>query len=183
MDYFYTGIGSRQTPSYILTYMTKLAETLAISNYVLRSGHAAGADSAFELGCDNKKGKKEIYLPWKNFNGSISKHYNVPKKAFEIAEYYHPVWNKLSDAAKKLMARDVLQILGQDLKTPTNFIFCYTDKGLIKGGTGEALRIAIDYKIPIFNFGKYNNKQDLFFNLNRFLKWNQIIYKEMDIYG
>ena len=32
MDCFYTGIGSRQTPSHILIYMTKLAETLAISN-------------------------------------------------------------------------------------------------------------------------------------------------------
>lgn len=51
------------------------------------------------------------------------------------------------------MGRNTYQILELDLQTPVEFVCCWTRNGEIDGGTGQALRIAIDMGIPIFNFG------------------------------
>ena len=47
---FYSGIGARATPPEMLSLMTRAAFALLKRGYVLRSGHAIGADSAFERG-------------------------------------------------------------------------------------------------------------------------------------
>ena len=65
MVQYYTGIGSRETPSHILELMTKIAKYLDSLGFILRSGGAPGADTAFANGAVNK----QIFIPWKNFNG------------------------------------------------------------------------------------------------------------------
>ena len=52
---------------------------------------------------------------------------------------------------EKNCKRNVFQVLGADLKTPTEFIICWTDK---YGGTQQALRIAKSFSIPVFNLFK-----------------------------
>ena len=47
MPRFYAGIGARATPPPILSLMTRAAFALCKRGYVLRSGRAIGADSAF----------------------------------------------------------------------------------------------------------------------------------------
>jgi hypothetical protein len=47
---FYTGVGSRKTPPHILKVMRQLATKLNSDGWVLRSGGADGADTAFEQG-------------------------------------------------------------------------------------------------------------------------------------
>ena len=75
----YTGIGSRETPLEYIQLFIRIAEYLASVGYTLRSGGANGADLAFEIGCDNKQGKKEIYIPWYSFNNSDSMLFHTPK--------------------------------------------------------------------------------------------------------
>lgn len=157
MEKYYAGIGSRSTPKDILKLFESLGRYLATCNFILRSGGADGADSAFERGCDMSHGNKEIYLPWKGFNDSTSEFVVQAKNAFEIAATYHPNWTKLSNGAKKLQARNTHQIFGWNLHTPSEFIICYTQNGNRNGGTGQALRIAEAYKLPIFDVGAYNS--------------------------
>jgi hypothetical protein len=64
--------------------------------------------------------------------------------------------------AKKLMARNMYQVLGQDLETPTSFIVCWTKDGKASGGTGQALRVAKKYNIPIFNLYNENAAAELY---------------------
>ena len=64
---FYAGIGSRKTPPSILRIMEHWADTLARDGWVLRSGGAPGADSAFERGA--LAGTTQIFLPWPGFEG------------------------------------------------------------------------------------------------------------------
>ena len=45
---YYTGIGSRKTPENILKKFKDIATFLETKQYILRSGGAEGADSAFE---------------------------------------------------------------------------------------------------------------------------------------
>lgn len=150
---YYAGIGSRETPKEFLRLFTKVAEYLSRKGCILRSGGTNGSDKAFELGAIHK----EIYLPWRGFEGNNSELIVSDIKAFEIAEKYHPRWNYLSDGARKLQARNSHQLLGNDLNTPSSFVICWTKGGKGSGGTGQALRIAKDYNIPIFDCGKYED--------------------------
>jgi hypothetical protein len=147
---FYAGIGSRKTPPEVLRAMTSIARTLDAAGYILRSGAAEGADSAFEAGADPKR--KEIWLPWHGFNMHTSPLLPSPE-AFVLAAEVHPAWTRLSRGARALHARNGCQILGADLRTPVDFVVCWTPEGDGSGGTGQALRLAVRNGIPIFDLG------------------------------
>lgn len=147
----YAGIGSRSTPPEVLKRMRVLGYHLALAGYTLRSGGAEGADTAFEEGAIKGQGEKEIYLPWKNFNNNPSDLYTAPSWAHAWARAYHPVYHSLQSSTQKLMARNSMQIAGQDQAHLSLFVCCWTADGKASGGTGQALRIAADKNIPIFN--------------------------------
>jgi hypothetical protein len=157
MDKLYAGIGSRNTPQEELYILRDAASYLATKGYTLRSGGAEGADNWCEKGCDLKQGKKEIYLPWRNFNFNESNLFsdNLPKfnDARVIAKQYHPSWKFLSETVRRLMARNAMQICGKNLDTPVDFVLCYCPikNGELFGGTAQALRHALDLDIPIIN--------------------------------
>ena len=51
------------------------------------------------------------------------------------------------------MARNAMQILGPSLDRPADLVITWTEMGLRKGGTGQALRIAEEHGIKIINLG------------------------------
>jgi len=166
----YTGIGSRQTPPNILRKMKSLAGVLSLSGWTLRSGAAPGADSIFEEGCIGH-GSKEIYLPWKKFNGSTSDLYYVSPEAIELAEeFYGPAFQFLKRPVKLLMARNMYQISGLNLDTPSQFVICWTQDGCAcaaersrkTGGTGQAIAYASSLKIPVFNLQREDAEDKLY---------------------
>lgn len=145
----YTGVGSRAAPEPILETMTNLASALLGFRCTLRSGGAPGSDEAFEKGAGDLK---EIYLPWKNFNGSKSPLFNTPAWAEAEASLVHPAWGFLKPSTRKLHARNVCQVLGYD-RTPSGFLVCWTEDGKTEGGTATAIKVAQALKIPVFNLG------------------------------
>jgi hypothetical protein len=150
----YTGVGGRKTPATVLAVMHKLALNLA-ADWTLRSGGALGADSAFE----SAAGKAcQIFLPWKGFNGHPSEFYHIMPDAFSQAESIHPAWFRCSQGARKLHARNVHQLLGPDLKTPSECVICWTEGGKTVGGTGTAIRLAAIHNIPVFNLATLSPK-------------------------
>jgi len=161
---YYAGIGSRQTPEPVCNYMVLIAHKLSLAGYILRSGGADGADKAFEIGAD--KDKKEIFLPWKGFNNNPSPLYHLTDEATELARKYHPKWKNLTPSARSFHTRNCYQILGYDLKTPVDFVICWTADGKASGGTGQAIRIATAYSIPVYNL--FNPAEKLL--LKEFLK-------------
>jgi hypothetical protein len=152
----YTGIGSRETPAHICSVMTDVAGFLEQQGFILRSGHADGADLAFENGVLVNE-HKDIYLPWSGFNGSKSDLFTITGNCYALAAIMHPGWRNLSEPARKLHARNCYQVLGTDLNTPSKFVLCWTPSGSGSGGTGQALRIAKVNDIPIFDFGAHHN--------------------------
>ncbi len=163
----YAGIGSRSTPDHVLQVMRKVAHRLSELGYTLLSGGAGGADSAFEAGCF---GKKEIYLPWPGFRHLNGRHcVTLPSaEAFRVAEAVHPAWKRLNDTAQALMARNSHQVLGADLRSPVDFVVCWTPDGCESeaarsratgvapgtGGTGQAIALADRWGIPVVNLAK-----------------------------
>lgn len=166
-------IGSRKTPPNILTQVTHLCCELACdpnnrwlcSNSSIRhlpaditvagySGGAEGFDSAAELGFKQAgtwEKQFKAFLPIQGYRGNKSRYFGVSEKAIEIFRRYHPAPEKVSGLAVDLLARDSYQVLDETLDNPVDAVVCWTPDGGATGGTGQALRIAADYDIDIFN--------------------------------
>jgi hypothetical protein len=161
---YYAGIGARDTPGSILARMNAIAKELSRSSFCLRSGGAKGADTAFEQGALHK----QIFLPWDGFNDHTTSddHYTVPPAVDHFTKKYHPKPNNLSKMGWMFMSRNAYQVLGPNLDDPVEFIICWTKDGKASGGTGQALRIASDYGVPVFNLKNVNASADLATYLN-----------------
>jgi len=141
---FYTGVGSRKTPKAILEIMKALAAKLESAGWILRSGGADGADSAFE------SGTKHAMVYYAN---------QATPASMAIAAKFHPAWNRCSDFARRLHGRNSFQVLGKTLDRPSKFLVCWTEDACIShqtrtistGGTGTAISIADNYGVQIFN--------------------------------
>lgn len=149
----YTGVGSRETPPDVQMQMTYIGRDLGQRGSLLRSGGAPGADTAFEIGAISVDGHMAIYLPWKAFNGNMSPLFKPSQEAYALAQRFHPAWHKLRFSGRSLHARNCHQVLGLDLKTPSKFLICWTPNGDGSGGTGQAIRIAKHYGVPVFDLG------------------------------
>jgi hypothetical protein len=154
-DKIYAGIGSRETPADILNAMTNIATKLSATGWLLRSGAADGADTAFETGALPQL--REIHLPWSGYNHRYVEHDAyciVPpedERVSRIAAQHHPVLHKLGRPVRAMMCRNVTIILGLDLKTPAKMVICWTPNGKLKGGTAQGIRVAEAFGIPVFN--------------------------------
>lgn len=172
----YTGVGSRETPYQYLVLMRKIARFLARRQYELRSGSADGADTAFETGALIERGPCSAYLPWEGFNNKredqnhkIIRDPMLLEKADKILMTIHPRYDKLKDGAKKLHTRNIFQVLGDDLNSPSDFLICYaepTDTG-VKGGTNTAWVLAAKHGIPCYNLWNAIDRYNLLLELEK----------------
>lgn len=162
---YYAGIGSRSAPKNIQKIMSELASELCDMGYWLRSGNADGSDQAFAKGVHDKKA--QIWLPWKDFNFTFQvahpKHtYKVIRyddsDAFKSIDQFHPKPSRLGGQGIKLMARNYRQMIGEN-EPDSEFVICWTTDGNIVGGTGQAWRIALHSKIPVYNLHDMSKDQ------------------------
>jgi len=144
----YAGIGSRNVPKEMGEFMTKIASILEQCGYKLRSGKAKGSDTFFEKGVQNPK-NKEIFT-----------HKDAQPWSFKTVKNYLPndrpdTFDSWQPYVRGLLARNMMQVLGEQGKSPVKFVVCWTPVGDYLtsgvGGTGYALRCAIDHKIPTYN--------------------------------
>lgn len=162
---YYTGIGSRETPPEVLELMSKIAYKLAQQGWQGRSGSAGGADLALEqgfmqaVGDSTNRGDFTGYLPWSGFNNQSADQYHSVrgncKSAAVIAEKIHPAWERCSRGAKALHTRNVYQVLGDDLKAPSELCVFYAQpvgkSGQVKGGTNTAVQLCLENKAKCTN--------------------------------
>lgn len=174
---YYSGVGSRRIEDQvILGLMTSLAQELAKLGYILRSGAARGPDTAFEQGAP--KHLRRIYVPNESFGGRPKGDVIVPKKvdlmrwlrACSMAERFHELGHRMPQDVRELMGRNVYQVLGDDLATPSKFVICdapfpvYDDQGRVvdvDGGTGMAVRLAAAHDIPVYHLGTPEHRRRL----------------------
>lgn len=180
-DRYYTGVGSRQTPARILRQMEKLAINLRERGWILRSGHARGADRAFEKGAARQA---VIYLPWPGFGvkpylddpGCPVQGATVVLPRERLRAHYQTLVDlgirsgpatggSTSEAVQLLHGRNVCQVQGHlPAQPPSRFVVCWTPGGLEgwkeynphdpQGGTATAILLADSQGIPVFNLAR-----------------------------
>lgn len=169
---YWTGIGSRDTPPDVLQVMRDVGRVLTDMGWILRSGGAKGADTAFYLGCLDSSvwetNLPRIYLSWNGMSNGVDKLYHTPSKglydatkytlwdrATEIAKGLHGAWEKLGRGGIAHHTRNVFQVLGDDLETKSRFLMCWAPtigkEGHVKGGTGTAVKLALANDIKVIN--------------------------------
>jgi hypothetical protein len=149
MTKYYAGIGSRRTPPDILETMTRIAGRLCNMGYTLRSGGAEGADTAFERGGST--------------NAQIMKAEDATVAAMAMAAKIHPAWRACSAYAQRLHGRNCMIILGAWLNEPVDFVICWQDPAIDRGGTRLGMRLAEQNSIPVYNLavaGDYKRLHD-----------------------
>lgn len=166
---YYAGVGSRKAPADVLAAMSDLAAKLADLGLTLRSGHAEGSDYAFEQG---SRGRAEVFVPWARFNAQLpvvgtllpldDQPRYVRDKAVESIRLFHPAPESVlaRRGLTSLMARNFLQVCGVPGEPVSAFIACWTPAGSGTGGTGQAIRIARAYGIPVLDAGGYADLAD-----------------------
>lgn len=184
---YYAGIGSRDTPDDVFAHMTEIATLLEDHGYILRSGGATGADTAFEVGVHDFNNMC-LYLPKDPFNGHTRftpgclylTSYSHPEdyqKGYESIAI-HPAGFALSLGPRNMMIRNYFQVMGHGGQSRSSFIICWTPDGAdginiltsrASGGTGQSIRLAAKYGVPLYNlnghYGKMTAKElvDLIF--------------------
>ena len=128
--------------------------TDATSCPVSLAGGSPGADTAFEAGCGEGGGRKEIFLPWRGFNGNKSPLCAPSDEAETIAALWHPSWSRCLRPARKLHARNVEQVFGIGLNAPVSFVLFWAEEGngVVAGGTrtnvvAAEARVEVDIRV------------------------------------
>ena len=166
---FYAGIGSRNIPKgergeAIGSAITSLATELANEGYILRSGGAEGSDTLFQNGAGSQA---DIYRPWENKDspfvaaGRVQYVDQFDDDLLEPArlsvERLHPGAKKLGQFAFKLHQRNYFQICGMPTEPDVGFVACYMPDS---GGTTQAVRIAEQRGIRVFNLAEYDSPEE-----------------------
>ena len=150
------GIGARGTPEKYCQMFEEFGAYAMSQGWWIRSGHADGADYAFEKGALKNT---IVYLPYKSFNkklpmlGRPHAEKELRDDAMKIVFYHQEYARKLDRGVQMIKQRNVFQVLGTDLDTPSDIVVCWTIDGKVTGGTGLALEIARVHGIPIINLG------------------------------
>lgn len=157
-----TGIGSRDSwkikPCNILEFCEKYSE-----GNILRSGEATGSDQYFRNFW--KSDQLELYLPWETFNEEYRRqdiredcYYTITPQQIDgnqilLKDRDIIDLSNRSDKVKSLHCRNVLQILGKDVNTPSDVVvYCAPEtNNRVSGGTRTAVELARQMGIPTFN--------------------------------
>lgn len=145
---FYTGVGSRKITEEIRRKLGAYAVELYSRHYVCRTGSAPGSDEAFR---DHAK-QKIVYHPKQVLNDPDHWSYQMVKNYIPTDRDGFDHWKPF---IKALLARNMMQVLGNHGDSPSEFLVCWAPSTMYSdssaGGTGYAIRCALDHDIPVYN--------------------------------
>lgn len=145
---FYTGVGDHRlyvTPIDKLNEAMSLSRILEIEGFHLRTGDATGFDDAFTKGVSDPS---NVTIYDRKTNERVNK--ASWNKSVEIALRNHPK-PELAMPYINLIGRNPFQVLGDNLDDPSLFLVGWTNGGRLVGGTGTTMRVAKEFKVPVYN--------------------------------
>lgn len=159
----YAGIGSRRLSNREKKLCFDIGVYLAEKGWALQTGAAVGADQAFAEGALTGGGSVLLCLPWLEYeldwvNKAIARGAktvtlnNTHKEALDSVKT-HPAYDKLSQGAKRLHARNYLIVQN------TKMVLAYPRwTGIGWGGTGQGMRLGVDMGAKVLNLSKKEDR-------------------------
>ncbi|QPI17830.1 hypothetical protein POP12_038 [Pectobacterium phage POP12] len=153
-----TLIGSRRTVERIDNIAVKLGSALSDQGVLSYSGGAPGMDSNFMLNYSPER--RKIIIPSDNAFGMKHNGKDIidfqtldVMKAREIVEQVAGNFHSLESGMQDLYSRNVVQVLGETLDNPTDFVLFWAPEQnfSVQGGTKIAVRVARMFNVPCFN--------------------------------
>lgn len=151
------------------------ARCIAVGGW-LYSGNCCGADVAFQRGA---RERSTAWLPWAGFGYDGAEGYDATRYCGEVVIAgddpagrallgLHPqakiiprggraraAHTLFAPKAAQLLTRDACQVIGDDTHPPVEVVICCaTPQGPaphVRGGTGQAVRVAVKRGIPVVN--------------------------------
>ncbi len=155
---YYAGIGSRETPRDVLDQMKALAFDIASKeSFILRSGGARGADTAFQSGAEATKTDDvaEIFR-WQDavedYPSRVMAQQVINLLNSENGESL-PALSAMRPRVAGLLARNMMIMAGKNVSLNVAFVVAWTPNGEMTGGTRYALKFAEMFGIPVYNYG------------------------------
>lgn len=165
-DFFWTGVGSRDTPPELKSLIRRSGERLTQCGGRGRSGGARGPDQWFEEGArraERTATQFDVFLPFEGFKGRThapmsavwdSTLFATYLTAQFIASTLHPNWEAcLKGTAYQYHTRNIFQVVGPTLTRPSKLVVGYARviRGVPQGGTALAMNFATQLDIPVLN--------------------------------
>lgn len=111
----------------------------------------------------------EVYIPWRNFNEINSKHYFNTATSKDLARKHFPGYDRITDAVKAMLARNVRMIFGDNNKSIALCLITWSKDGASRisevtketGKSSFIIRLASSYGFPVINIAKQTAKNIL----------------------
>lgn len=163
---------NQDIPESITPVLEAMVNKLNELGYTARLGGNLNLEELIE----QKMERKEVHLPWRDFNKKESKLTFNTKPSFILAKQFSPVYDRLPDAVKAMLARNVRLILGYNLKSPLLFLITWSRDGVESakhrtaqtGNVGHVIAMADMLRVPIFNI----SRSDSIDRLKQYLQQN-----------
>lgn len=142
-------IGSRDITPLQEELFEAIGEWIVSEGHYISSGAADGSDASFMIGGNKVAPERVIaYLPWPKYNNQYIHPgnrvlYQPYPQWEELSKPFHGAWDKLSQGARKLMARNWGIVHRAD-----KVIALLNHRKPGGGGTGQGWRIAGHLNIP-----------------------------------
>lgn len=155
----YAVCGNPNPPSDILAAFDRIAKKLESHGYTLRTGCVQGIEQSVEGAVQ----KKELILPWRDFDGKQSKFTFSNERSKAIAKMFSPSFDTVKPAVQAFLTKNARLVLGHSCNSPALFIVVWTEDGAETqqeragsrtGFASHPIAIANSLGIPVFNLGK-----------------------------
>ena len=164
----YAVTGNRDMPEHLIAKMVELVKKLEGLGYTLRTGGLEGVEEAVENAATIET-KKEVILPFRDFNQKKSKFTYVSDRAHAVAKMFFPSYDTIKKGAQLFLAKNARLVMGNNMTSPALFLLCWTEDGveaardrtMRTGFTGHPIAIASTIGIPVFNLGNPSAEQRL----------------------
>lgn len=152
----------REFPTEVKQNLIRLAGRLIAKNVVVRY-NADDMDVHTPISELSRK-KTEAFTPWKNFNNIESRHSYNTETAKHIASVNFAGWDKVPDAVKAMLARNVRIVFGDKNRSVVLCLITWSPDGATRaaevtkdtGRSGSIIKLASTYGIPVINLAKPN---------------------------
>jgi predicted Rossmann-fold nucleotide-binding protein len=144
-------IGTREPSREKFELLRDIAAYLARKGHTIATGGAYGCDQAAMEGASSVNPQLlQVFLPWVSYNKEIVPancivFTNQSKEAIESVKIYHPAYDRLTQGALKLHARNY------DIINGCKYVIALPSHKPGGGGTGQGIRIATDMRIKLYN--------------------------------